>query len=52
MLCKVVLMGCAVSLRLLKIEIFFFLQLIADKNNKGYYIPNIDLGKSKKVTEW
>ena len=48
---KVMLFGCAVSLRLLKLEHFFFLQLIANKkNNRGYHIPMIDLGESKKVT--
>ena len=41
---KVVVFGCAVSLRLFKIEQFF----LFEKNNRGYHIPRIDLGKSKK----
>ena len=45
------LMGCAVSLRLLRIGHFFFLQLIANQKIKGVTnIPMIDLGKSKEVT--
>ena len=49
---KVKLLGCAVSLRLLKIEHFFVLRFNIDcyyKNIWGYRIPMIDLGKSKKV---
>ena len=42
---------CDVSLRLLKIEYFFFLKSIDyQKNGRGNHIPMIDLGKSKKVT--
>ena len=40
-----------VTPRVLKIENFFFFQLIANKkNNRGYHIPMIDLGESEKVT--
>jgi hypothetical protein len=40
-----------VTPRVLKIEHFFVLQLIANKkNNRGYHIPMIDLGESEKVT--
>ena len=46
---KVELFGWSVSLRLLKIEHFFFLQSIYNQKNRGHHIPMIDLGKSKKV---
>jgi hypothetical protein len=39
---KVELLGCAVSLRLLKIE--------QSKYNRDYHITMINLGKSKEVT--
>ena len=42
---------CALSLRVLKIEHFFFLQLIDNKKiTGGYHIPMINLGKCKEVT--
>ena len=41
-----------VSPRVFKIEHFFFLHSVDDKkNSRGYHIPMIDLGKSKKVTD-
>ena len=40
-----------VTPRVLMIEFFFFLQLIANKkNNRGYHIPMIDLGENEKDT--
>ena len=41
--------GCAVSLTLLKIEHFFAIDS-KSKNDRGYRIPMINLGKSKEVT--
>ena len=36
--------------KIIKDKHYFFLQLIAIKNNRGYHIPMINLGKSEEVT--
>ena len=43
------LLGCALSIRLLKIEKSFAIDSLS-KNNGGYHIPMINLGKSKEVS--
>ena len=40
---------CCIS-KIIKDKTFFFLQLIANKKNRSYHIPMIELGKNKKVT--
>ena len=39
-----------VSPRVLKIEHFYFLPLMANQKNRGDHLAMIDLGKSKEVT--
>ena len=51
MLCKSQNFGMCCISKIIKDRTFFLLQLIANqKNNIGYYIPMIDVGKSKEVT--
>ena len=51
MLCKSRNFGMCCISKIIKNKHFIFLELIANqKNNRGYHIPMIDVGKSKEVT--